>query len=78
MMGDSNWGKCPLRRLGWVDDGMTRGGLGYICGKNDAACDPDYCLGPDEDLYKSTISGPVYIDEFIWDMKGDKNEERIE
>lgn len=60
MIGDGNWGKCPLRRLGWVDDGMTRGGLGYICGKNDAACDPDYCLGPDED------------------MKGDKNEERIE
>jgi hypothetical protein len=60
MIGDSNWGKCPLRYLGWVDDGTTRGGLGYICGKNDTSCDPDYCLGPDED------------------MKGDKNEERIE
>lgn len=78
MIGDSNWGKCPLRYLGWVDDGVTRGGLGYVCGKNDAACDPDYCLGPDEDPYKSTNSGPVYIDEFIWDMKGDKNEERTE
>ena len=75
MIGDSNWGKCPWRWFGWIEEKGWQGGLGYICGKRNVACDPDYCLGPDEDLYRSTNSGPVYIDEFIWDMKGDKNEE---
>lgn len=39
------WGACPFRRVGWA----KYGGWSYICGKNDEVCDPNYCLGPDED-----------------------------
>lgn len=42
------WGKCPLRYFGWIEEKGLMGGLGYICGKNHSACDPTYCLGPDE------------------------------
>ena len=45
----SNWGNCPLRRLGWAERGGAVIGWTYICGKNHDVCDPDYCLGPDED-----------------------------
>lgn len=45
----SNWGKCPLRRLGWAEKSGVILGWSYICGKNHDICDPDYCLGPDED-----------------------------
>lgn len=45
----SNWGKCPLRILGWAEIRGHRIGWCYICGKNGDVCDPDYCLGPDED-----------------------------
>ena len=45
----SNWGKCPLRILGWAESRGRRVGWCYICCKNGDVCDPDYCLGPDED-----------------------------
>lgn len=45
----SNWGKCPLRILGWAEIRGHRIGRCYICGKNGDVCDLDYCLGPDED-----------------------------
>lgn len=44
------WGACPYREL------LIRRGRGqlkhfirYMCTKTDAVCNPDYCLGPDED-----------------------------
>lgn len=45
----SNWGNCPLRILGRAEIRGHRIGWCYICGKNGDVCDPDYCLGPDED-----------------------------
>ena len=44
-----NWGDCPLRRLGWAEKGGVVIGWSYIGGKNHDVCDPDYCLGPEED-----------------------------
>lgn len=43
------WGPCPYRWFGWVETKGLQGGLGYICSKNNSACGPTYCLGPDED-----------------------------
>lgn len=44
------WGACPYREL-LISRG--RGHLKYfvryICTKADTVCDPNYCLGPDED-----------------------------
>lgn len=45
----SNWGDCPKRYVGWAEKGGVILGWSYICGKNHDICDPDYCLGPDED-----------------------------
>lgn len=45
----SNWGKCPKRYVGWAIKGDKVGGWGYICSKTGSYCDPNYCLGPDED-----------------------------
>lgn len=45
----SNWGKCPLRLLGRFKTRGQRVGWYYICSKTGDSCDPDYCLGPDED-----------------------------
>lgn len=45
----SNWGKCPKRYVGWAMNEQKVGGWGYICSKTGSYCDPNYCLGPDED-----------------------------
>lgn len=44
-----NWGKCPKRYVGWAQKDGVIGSYCYICGKNGDVCDPDYCLGPDEE-----------------------------
>lgn len=45
------WGACPYREL-LISRG--RGQLKYfvcyICAKAGTVCDPNYCLGPDEDV----------------------------
>ena len=46
---DSNWGKCPKRYVGWAMNDKKVGAWSYICSKTGSYCDPDYCLGPDED-----------------------------
>lgn len=46
---DGNWGKCPLRFTGWAESYGKVVGWSYICSKTGDVCDPDYCLGPDED-----------------------------
>lgn len=43
------WGHCPLRHVGWANFGKKVGSWCYICGKNGSPCDPNYCLGPDEE-----------------------------
>lgn len=40
------WGNCPYKTITKV--GRPRGWR-YICRKTYGACDPSYCLGPDED-----------------------------
>lgn len=55
------WGACPFRRVGWA----KYGSWSYICGKNDEVCDPNYCLGPDEEDLWGKKAGMVVIDEFI-------------
>lgn len=40
------WGACPYREI--TKNGRPRGWR-YICGKTYGTCDPNYCLGPDED-----------------------------
>lgn len=42
------WGNCPFRRSGWATSEGFCVGWTYICGKNGGPCDPNYCLGPDE------------------------------
>lgn len=44
------WGPCPYRYVGWALDGQRIGGWGYVCGKTSSYCNPEYCLGPDEDI----------------------------
>ena len=39
------WGACPYRELL-----ISRGRGHYICVKADTVCDPNYCLGPDEEV----------------------------
>ncbi len=44
------WGNCPKRYVGWSQqDSRAIGAWCYICSKNGRPCEPDYCLGPDED-----------------------------
>ena len=44
------WGSCPKRYVGWSQqDGNVVGAWCYICSKNGRPCNPEYCLGPDED-----------------------------
>lgn len=45
----SNWGNCPKRYVGWAEKDGVIGCYSYVCAKDGAVCDPDYCLGPDED-----------------------------
>lgn len=75
-MKGNSWGRCPYRYFGWIEEKGVCGGLGYICGKRNVPCDPDYCLGPDEDLYRSTNLGPIFFDEFITEEKGDEDEHK--
>ena len=62
------WGACPYREITKV--GRPRGWR-YICKKTYGACDPNYCLGPDEEDLWGKKAGTVVIDEFI----GGENED---
>lgn len=45
------WGVCPKRYVGWSQqDGNVVGAWCYICSKDGKPCNPEYCLGPDEDV----------------------------
>lgn len=48
MKRDCNWGSCPKRYVGWAEKDDMQCGWTYVCGKNGRPCNPDYCLGPDE------------------------------
>ena len=48
------WGACPYREITKV--GRPRGWR-YICRKTYGTCDPNYCLGPDEDKLNKEKGG---------------------
>lgn len=47
------WGACPYRISKYMVNGEslygTWAGYVYFCDKIGGLCDPNYCLGPDED-----------------------------
>lgn len=45
------WGGCPYRELLISRGrGQHKHFICYMCTKTDAVCNPNYCLGPDEDM----------------------------
>ena len=45
------WGRCPYRELLISRGrGQHKHFVCYICTKADTICDPNYCLGPDEEV----------------------------
>lgn len=44
------WGRCPYRELLISRGrGQLKHFVCYICSKDGKPCNPEYCLGPDED-----------------------------